>query len=83
MNQKDAMEYVLKQKRGYRKDLIDAIGEENFKTLSLLGFIKQGKEFNNKDSWTVAKSLKKFLLPYHQKVSLFDKVRYYINSKIG
>jgi len=53
MNQKDAMEYVLllsqklrlfiggviNQKRGYTKNLIDAIGEENFKTLSLLGVI--------------------------------------------
>ena len=83
MNQKDAMEYVLKQKRGYMQKQIDVIGKANFKTLSLLGFIKQGKEFNNKDSWTVTKSLERFLLPYHQKVSLFDKVRYYINSKIG
>jgi len=83
MTKKEAMEYILYQQKGYVKDIVQAIGEENFKALCLLGFIKRGKEVNNKDSWKATKFLKQFLEPYNEKISFFDKVRYYINSKIG
>jgi len=83
MTKKEAMEYVLRLQKGYVSDIVAAIGEENFKALSLLGFIKRGKEISNKDSWKATKSLEQFLKPYSEKISFFDKVRYYINSKIG
>ncbi len=83
MTKKEAMEYVLHLQKGYVSDIVSVIGEENFKALCLLGFIKRGKEINNKDSCKATKLLKQFLKPYNEKISFFDKVRYYINSKIG
>ena len=83
MTKKEAMEYVLNKQKGYINDIVSVIGDENFRALSLLGFIKRGKEINNKDSWKVTKSLEDFLRPYNEKNSFFDKVRYYINSKLG
>lgn len=82
LSKKEAMEYVINEKRGYVDELVKKIGEENFKTLALIGFIKQGKEKSNKDSWQATKSLEEFLKPYRKKLSIFDKIRYFINSKL-
>jgi hypothetical protein len=83
MTRKEAIEYLIKQKKGYINDIINVIGKENFNALSLLGFIKRGKEVNNKDSWQITKSAEEFLKPYNKKISFFDKIRYYLNSKLS
>ncbi len=83
MTKKESMEYIYKLKKGYVEDIISEIGEENFKSLTLLGFIKRGKEISNKDSWQTTNLLEKFISPYKKELSLFDKMRFFINKKIG
>ena len=71
------MEYIFKNQKGYVSILIEKIGRENFKAMYLLNFIKVKKE-----NWKMTKNLENFMEPYFKKDSFFDKIRFYINSKL-
>jgi hypothetical protein len=83
MTKREAMQYVYRSQNGYVEDIKQKIGQENFKALTLLGFVKRGKESSNRDSWKSTNSLEQFLKPYNTEVSFFDKIRFYLNNKIG
>ena len=73
----ETINYVVKNKNGYLNDLKHKICENNLK-----GFIIKGKEISNKDSWKVTEFAVDFVNNINKKISIFDKFRYFINSKI-
>ncbi len=78
----ETINYVVKNKNGYLNDLKYKIGENNLKALLQTGFIIRGKEISNKDSWKVTEFAVDFVNNINKKISIFDKFRYFINSKI-
>ncbi len=78
----ETINYVVKNKNGYLNDLKHKIGENNLKVLVQTGFIIKGKEISNKDSWKVTEFAVDFVNNINKKISIFDRFRYFINSKI-
>ncbi len=78
----ETINHVVKNKNGYLNDLKHKIGENNLKALLQTGFIIRGKEISNKDSWKVTEFAVDFVNNINKKISIFDRFRYFINSKI-
>ena len=78
----ETINHVVKNKNGYLNDLKLKIGENNLKALLQTGFIMRGKEISNKDSWKVTEFAVDFVNNINKKISIFDRFKYFINSKI-
>lgn len=82
MTKIETIKYIVEEEKGYLDELKLFIGEGNLKTLLQTGFIMRGKEYSNKDSWKATKFANDFVRVANKKISIFDKFRYFINSKI-
>ena len=82
MKKIESINYIVQNKNGYLNDLKHKIGENNLKALIQTGFIIKGKEISNKDSWKVTKFALDFVNNINKEISIFDRFRYFINSKM-
>lgn len=82
MKKIESINYIIKNKNGYLNDLKHKIGENNLKVLVQTGFIIKGKEISNKDNWKVTKFALDFVNNINKEISIFDRFRYFINSKM-
>ena len=82
MKKIESINYIIKNKNGYLNDLKHKIGENNLKALVQTGFIIKGKEISNKDSWKVTKFALDFVNNINKEISIFDRFRYFLNSKM-
>ena len=82
MKKIESINYIVQNKNGYLNDLKHKIGENNLKALVQTGFIIKGKEISNKDSWKVTKFALDFVNNINKEISIFDRFRYFLNSKM-
>ena len=82
MKKIESINYIVQNKNGYLNDLKHKIGENNLKALIQTGFIIKGKEISNKDSWKVTKFALDFVNNINKEISIFDRFRYFLNSKM-